>query len=73
LTEQQQQQSPQLYQYSVKIDTTAKGVAVPTIHCYSNDMDTARKQAVEQYIKLLDSLEAGGITVAHTDHLHGDR
>ena len=49
-----QQQQPQLYQYSVKIEMTAKGLAMATIHVYSNDMQTARKQAVEQYSKVIE-------------------
>ena len=53
MSEQQQQQQPQLYQYSVKIEMTAKGLAMPTIHVYSSDMETARKQAVEQYAQVI--------------------
>jgi GH35 family endo-1,4-beta-xylanase len=60
----QQQQQPQLYQYSVKIEMTAKGLAMPTIHVYSNDMETARKQAVEQYTKVIEDLKTRGLPVA---------
>jgi hypothetical protein len=42
MSEQQQQQQPDLYQYSVKIEMTAKGLAMPTIHVYSNDMQKAK-------------------------------
>ena len=63
----QQQQQPQLYQYSVKIEMTAKGLAMPTIHVYSNDMETARKQAVEQYTKAIEDLKAKGLPVAAPD------
>jgi hypothetical protein len=65
MSEQQQQQ--QLYQYSVKIEMTAKGLAMPTIHVYSNDMETARKQAVEQYTKVIEDLKAEGLPVAAPD------
>jgi hypothetical protein len=65
--QQQQQQQPQLYQYSVKIEMTAKGLAMPTIHVYSNDMETARKQAVEQYTKAIEDLKAKGLPVAAPD------
>jgi hypothetical protein len=65
MSEQQQQQ--QLYQYSVKIEMTAKGLAMPTIHVYSNDMETARKQAVEQYTKVIEDLKAKGLPVAAPD------
>ncbi|HKI09836.1 MAG TPA: hypothetical protein VKA09_15680 [Nitrososphaeraceae archaeon] len=63
----QQQQQPQLYQYSVKIEMTARGLAMPTIHIYSNDMETARKQAVEQYAKVIEELKAKGLPVAVPD------
>jgi GH35 family endo-1,4-beta-xylanase len=63
----QQQQQPQLYQYSVKIEMTAKGLAMPTIHVYSNDMEMTRKQAVEQYTKVIEDLKAKGLPVAAPD------
>jgi hypothetical protein len=31
----EQQQQPELYQYSVKIEMTAKGLAMPTIHVFT--------------------------------------
>jgi hypothetical protein len=65
--QQQQQQQPQLYQYSVKIEMTAKGLAMPTIHVYSNDIQTARKQAVEQYSNVIEELKAKGLPVAAPD------
>jgi hypothetical protein len=65
MSEQQQQQ--QLYQYSVKIEMTAKGLAMPTVHVYSNNMETARKQAVEQYTKVIEDLKAKGLPVAAPD------
>ena len=63
----EQQQQPQLYQYSVKIEMTAKGLAMPTIHVYSNDMETSRKQAVEQYAKVIEELKSKGLPVAAPD------
>ena len=63
----QQQQQPQLYQYSVKIEMTAKGLAMPTIHVYSNDMETARTQAVAQYAKVIEELKAKDLPVATPD------
>jgi hypothetical protein len=62
-----EQQQAQLYQYSVKIEMTAKGLAMPTIHVYSNDMQTARTQAVEQYAKVVEELKAKGLAVAAPD------
>jgi hypothetical protein len=67
MSEQQQQQQPQLYQYSVKIEMTAKGLAMPTIHVYSNEMEGARKQAVEQYVRVIEELKAKGLPVATPD------
>jgi hypothetical protein len=64
LSDQQQQQ---LYQYSVKIEMTAKGLAMPTIHVYSNDMEAARKQAVEQYSKVIEDLKDKGLQVAYSE------
>ena len=46
---------------------TARGLAMPTIHIYSNDMETARKQAVEQYAKVIEELKAKGLPVAVPD------
>ena len=46
---------------------TAKGLAMPTIHVYSNDMQTARTQAVEQYAKVIEELKAKGLPVAAPD------
>ena len=63
----EQQQQAQLYQYSVKIEMTAKGLAMPTIHVHSNDMQTARTQAVEQYAKAIEELKAKGLPVAAPD------
>jgi hypothetical protein len=63
----QQQQQPQLYQYSVKIEMTAKGLSMPTIHVYSNDMETARRQAVDQYFRVIEDLRAKGLPVASPD------
>jgi hypothetical protein len=65
--QQQQQQQPQLYQYSVKIEMTAKGLAMPRIHVYSDDMQTARKEAVEQYYNVIEDLKAKGLSVAAPD------
>lgn len=48
---------PVTYAYSVKLESTAKGLVMPTIHVYSNDMETARKQAVEQYHKTVEELD----------------
>ena len=62
-----EQQQPQLYQYSVKIEMTAKGLAMPTIHVHSNDMEASRRQAVEQYTKVIEELKSKGLPVAAPD------
>ena len=46
---------------------TAKGLAMPTIHVYSNDIELARKQAVEQYARTIEELKAKGLPVAAPD------
>lgn len=46
---------------------TAKGLAMPTIHVYSNDIEEARKQAVEQYVRVIEELKAPGMAVATPD------
>ena len=46
---------------------TAKGLAMPTIHVYSNDIETVRKQAVEQYARVIEELKAKGLPVASPD------
>jgi hypothetical protein len=61
MSEQQQQPT---FQYSVKIDTTAKGAAVVTVHCFGNDAEATRRQAVEQYTKTIEELKGKGLTVA---------
>jgi CRISPR/Cas system-associated exonuclease Cas4 (RecB family) len=63
----EEQQQAQLYQYSVKIEMTAKGLAMPTIHVYSGDINKARKEAVEQYAKAIEELKARGLPVATPD------
>jgi hypothetical protein len=55
---------PVTYAYSVKLESTAKGLIMPTIHVYSNDMETARTEAVEQYAKTIDELKAKGLLIA---------
>lgn len=55
---------PVTYAYSVKLESTAKGLTMSTIHVYSNDMETARKQAIEQYTKLTEDLKAKGVALA---------
>ena len=49
---------------SIGCESTAKGLVMPTIHVYSNDMETARKQAVEQYPRLTEDLKAKGVALA---------
>lgn len=46
---------------------TAKGLAMPTIHVYSNDMERAREQAVDQYARVIEELKTKGLPVATPD------
>lgn len=49
------------FQYSVKIDTTAKGAAVVTVHCYGNDVEKCRNEAIENYDRTVKELRAKNI------------
>lgn len=55
---------PVTYAYSVKLESTAKGLVMPTVHVYSNDMETARTRAIEQYHKTIEGLREKGISIA---------
>jgi len=46
---------------------TAKGLSMPTIHVYSNDMETARRQAVDQYFRVIEDLRDKGLPIASPD------
>jgi hypothetical protein len=59
-----QSPEPILYAYSVKLESTAKGLVMPTVHVYGNDMEECRKNAIEQFHKTVDELRAKGLTVA---------
>jgi hypothetical protein len=61
-TEQEQIQAPS-FQYSVKIERTAKG-ARWTVHCYANDRQTALDESIRMYDEVGKRLEAQGLTVA---------
>jgi hypothetical protein len=49
---------PQVFQYSFKLETTAKGLITPTVTIHSNDADAGRALAVKQYAELKKELEA---------------
>lgn len=58
-----EQQQP-TFQYSVKIDTTAKGAAVVTVHCFGSDLEKVRKEAVQQYEQTVKELREKNIVTA---------
>jgi hypothetical protein len=58
----QQTENP-LFQYSVKIERSAKG-ARWTVHCYSNDRQIALNEAVQMYDEVGKKLEESGLGVA---------
>ena len=62
MSEQQDQQQP-LFQYSVKIERTAKGT-LWTVHCYSNDRQIAINEAIQMYEEFGKKLEEQGLGVA---------
>lgn len=55
---------PQVYQYSVKLESTAKGLIMPTIHVFGNNLEAVRVQAVQQYEQVVADLRAKGLSVA---------
>ena len=57
-----QQQAP-AYQYSVKIERTAKG-ARWTVHCYAKDLETAMNESVKAYDEVGKRLEEKGLSPA---------
>lgn len=57
----------QQFQFSVKIEMTAKGLAMVTVHCYSNDLSDARESAVAVYQNTIQQLRERGLPVAEAD------
>ncbi|MEM3160342.1 MAG: hypothetical protein QXJ74_06125 [Nitrososphaera sp.] len=53
-----------VYAFSVKLETTAKGLITPTVHVYANDAETAKKQAVELFLATIADLKNSGQQVA---------
>jgi hypothetical protein len=58
--------SPELvtYAYSVKLESTAKGLIMSTIHVYGNDMEKCRKEVIEQYHKTVEESRQKNLAVA---------
>lgn len=61
---------PGEWQYSVKIETNAKGWIQPSIHVYSNDMKLALQQTISALNCLVADLRDNGFRVA-TDIRNG--
>jgi hypothetical protein len=55
---------PVIYAYSVKIECTAKGLAMPTVHVYHNDATEASLQAVQLYNTTLARLKEAHLPTA---------
>lgn len=55
---------PQVYAFSVGISMTAKGLAQVDVKVYSNNLEAARVQAVQQYAQTLEDLRQKSIPVA---------
>jgi len=58
----QQAEGPN-YQYSVRIERSAKG-ARWTVHCYSKDLETSINEAVKAYDEVGKRLEEKGLSPA---------
>lgn len=59
-----EQQQPQLYRYSSKVETTAKGLKMVTVHVYGNDLETVRRETTELITKITNDLKANGYRTA---------
>ena len=55
-----------IYSSSVKIEMTAKGLAMVTVHIYSNNDEEARSRAVTLYQKTIGELEKMALPTACT-------
>lgn len=55
---------PVVYTPSVKVEMTAKGAAMVTIHVYANDDTEARERAVALYQNTIGDLKSAKIPVA---------
>ena len=58
------EQQPQLYRYSSKVETTAKGLKMVTVHVYANDLRTARRETMQLVTGITDDLKANGYRTA---------
>lgn len=58
-----QQTEQPTFQYSVKIERTAKG-ARWTVHCYGKDLETSMNEAVRAYDEIGQKLADKGLAVA---------
>jgi hypothetical protein len=59
-------EQPELHQfaYSVKLETTAKGLVVPTVHVYADEPSLAREKAVALYVHTIADLMTHGFKSA---------
>lgn len=54
----------QIYNASVKIEQTAKGAAMVTVHVYANDDNSARIRAGNLFLETIKSLKENGQLIA---------
>lgn len=55
---------PVVYAFSVGISMTAKGLAQVDVKVYSNNLEAARVQAVQQYEQTIADLKTKGMAIA---------
>lgn len=67
---QDQDAQAQAFQYSVKIERTAKG-ARWTVHCHSNKKETVLDESVKLYDDVGKRLEEQGLSVAPVEKAGG--
>lgn len=62
----QQEEIPVQYTHSIKVEDTAKGIRL-SVHCYTNDRQTAINEAIETYLETKLKAEKEKILVAPTE------
>ena len=54
----------QQYTHSIKIETTAKGLAQVSVHVYSNSKEEVQQHAVTLYLSTISDLRDKGVKIA---------
>jgi len=52
------------YRYSVKLETTAKGFVMPSVHVYSDELEEIKEVPIALFVHICDVLNEQGFKVA---------